>query len=63
MQKRVQFSQNVTSFYRPRNFFLGDILNIYEKNKVRFLQKILKSWCVSFQKSAIFTAIWGQIKN
>ena len=35
----------------------------YVKKKCDFRRKYEKSWCVSFQKSAIFAAIWGQIKN
>jgi hypothetical protein len=63
MQKKVLFLQNFMSFYRPPKFFLGNIFK-YVKKKVRFWQKIRKKLvCVWFQKSAIFAAIWGQIKN
>ena len=44
MQKKVLFSQNVMSFYRPPNFFLGNIFKYMKKvgvfrfKKVRFSQ-------------------------
>ena len=50
-------------FLSSPQFFFGVIfLNMWKK-KCDFRRKYEKSWCVSFQKSAIFAAIWGQIKN
>jgi len=42
--------------------FLVIFLNMWKK-KCDFRRKYEKSLCVSFQKSAIFAGIWGQIKN
>ena len=62
-RKKCLFSQNFMSFCRPPKFFWGNIFK-YVKKKMRFSQKMWKKLvCVSFQKSAIFAAIWGQIKN
>ena len=56
------FSQNFMSFYRPQIFFLGNIFKYLRKKSAIFAEN-MKKVGVSFQKSAIFADIWGQIKN
>jgi hypothetical protein len=62
MKKKVLFSQNFMSFYRPPNFFWGNIFKYLRKKSAIFAEN-MKKVGVSFQKSPIFAAIWGKIKN
>jgi hypothetical protein len=63
MQKKVLFSQNFMSFYRPQNFVWVIFSNMWGGESAIFAENMKKVGCVSFQKSEIFADIWGQIKN
>jgi hypothetical protein len=42
MQKKVLFSQNFMSFYRPPNFFLGNIFKYVKKKSAIFAENMKK---------------------
>ena len=63
MQKKNAVFAEFYEFLSSPKFFLGNILNICKKKSAIFAENMKKRRCVSFQKSAIFAAIWGQIKN
>ena len=50
MQKKVLFSQNVMSFYRPPNFFLGNIFKYMKKKSAIFAENMKKVGVCRFKK-------------